>query len=80
MKEDKGVVEGNKLIAEFMDKPVTILHGDLCYADWDGMHPVKYHTSWDWLMPVSIKLRMVIVDTDITKTYKDVIKRIMERD
>lgn len=55
-KSEKEVIESNKLIAEFMGRHVSMLHGDLCYADWDGMHSVKYHTSWDWLMPVVKKI------------------------
>lgn len=37
----------------------------------------KYHTSWDWLMPVCNKLGMLFVSTDINVVYDDVINRIM---
>jgi hypothetical protein len=53
---EKTIQEGNRLIAEFMELSVSMLHGELCYADWDGMHSVKYHTSWDWLMEVVEKI------------------------
>ena len=57
-------IENNKLIAEFMKLPVSELHGELCYADWDGMHSVKYHTSWDWLMPVVEKIESTETEFD----------------
>jgi hypothetical protein len=40
--------ENNKLIAEFMDYPDLGTEGDFSY--------LKYHKSWDWLMPVIEKI------------------------
>ena len=40
--------ENNKLIAEFMDYPDLGTEGDFSY--------LKYHKSWDWLMPVIGKI------------------------
>lgn len=49
--------ENNKLIAEFMGMEL----GDdktMYYDDVENLHPptavdkLKYHSSWDWLMPV----------------------------
>lgn len=44
--------EKNKLIADYMELSVFELHGELCYADWDGMHSVKHDSEWNWMMPV----------------------------
>ena len=38
----------NKLIAEFMEYPNLGTKGDFSY--------LKYHKSWDWLMPVVEKI------------------------
>ena len=40
--------ENNKLIAEFMKE--VILNG--VGHDFDQFNDLKYHYSWDWLMPV----------------------------
>ena len=63
------IIEGNKLIAEFMGfkpaqcingwawdnnkiiKPIS-LHGSLINAKENG----KFHSSWDWLMPVVMEI------------------------
>jgi hypothetical protein len=59
------ITEGNKIIAEFTGAKIAntnipnIRKGDRCY--WEGDRPsyngihseeLKYHSSWDWLMPV----------------------------
>tara|TARA_R110002153_G_scaffold86161_3_gene214248 strand:+ start:620 stop:886 length:267 start_codon:yes stop_codon:yes gene_type:complete len=45
-------MEDNKLIAEFMQKGSK----SLGIYDFDGCHyrldELKFHSSWDWLMPV----------------------------
>lgn len=55
-------IEGNKLIAAFMDFKVTEKqkpHHELVWYDWDGAKDVLYHESWDWLMPVVEKINEV---------------------
>lgn len=42
--------EANKLIAEFMN--VDLIEGQLG----------EYHTSWDWLMPVIYKVKIIDYD------------------
>jgi hypothetical protein len=42
--------ENNKLIAEFMNYPDLGTEGDFSY--------LKYHSSWDWLMPVLKKINL----------------------
>lgn len=62
------VIEGNKLIAEFVvpnwellkdkdykggiDTNNLYIAASLCAEEYDAL---KYHSSWDWLMPVWIK-------------------------
>lgn len=63
------IIEGNKLIAEFTgfvrNKPVGTIgsygrkkdwHIDL--FGWFDDEDLKYHTSWDWLMPVIDKISL----------------------
>lgn len=66
MNTDKLTVEGNKMIAEFMDvKPSKGIMGDT--REWYKINlgyceiispqdDFMYHTSWDWLMPVVEKI------------------------
>ena len=73
--KEKEITEGNKLIAEFMGSSFkTYKKGHIrkdsvtvCYFD-DGMSPfsggvsienLKYHSSWDWLMPVVEKIETI---------------------
>jgi hypothetical protein len=60
-------VEGNKTIAEFMSKKtpsnridkywLTVPGKDLKH--WIDAYDLKYHSSWDWLMPVLKKIKEV---------------------
>lgn len=56
------IIEGNKLIAEFMGvkmhnethiEVVTNAFG----TGTSTIHPIEYHSSFDWLMPVVDKIR-----------------------
>jgi hypothetical protein len=60
---EKGIIEGNKLIGEFMDDD-----GTLCYYKGldgpqyeSGMY-LKYNKSWDWLMPIVEKIESIYDD------------------
>lgn len=46
------IIEGNKLIKQFMEIDV------FTYGSWkqDQLTEGKYHSSWDWLMPVVLKI------------------------
>jgi len=50
----------NKLIAEFMNYPDLGTEGDFSY--------LKYHTSWDWLMPVMEKIESLGYEVQIRNT------------
>jgi hypothetical protein len=60
------VEEGNKLIGEFMNHP--FIKKWKCY-NYKGEFPykdLKYHSSWDWLMPVVEKISEKKVDVSIS--------------
>ena len=56
------IIEGNKLIAEFMCKTIYPIAGTKEFNKWRGNRcdyhefELKYHSSWDWLMPVVEKI------------------------
>lgn len=57
------IVEGNKLIADFMqlnhfqtDKHPLLLFTDHNTDDLDCLENIQYDSSWDWLMPVVEKI------------------------
>ena len=71
--------ENNKLIAEFMDYPDLGTEGDFSY--------LKYHKSWDWLMPVIDKcyqehmgkhIEEAVMTYEIRKAYQVVIEYLKE--
>lgn len=62
-------MEENKLIAEFMEwdvkRPATIptnLHLSNLELDNGDTMELRYHESWDWLMPVVEKIESFIFD------------------
>lgn len=72
------ILEGNKLIAEFMGAELmsdtSLIDDDPKMKYWmykDPIHhksrihaadKIRYHTSWDWLMPVVEKIEGIEVD------------------
>lgn len=46
---EKEIISGNKLIADF-----DLMDGSV-YTDMGWLKACKYHTSWDWLIPVAKK-------------------------
>lgn len=61
------ILEGNKLIAEFIqlrgeydeDKDLIYLESDIDGKGVYSFSELKYHTSWDWLMPCIGKISNV---------------------
>ena len=56
------ILEGNKLIAEFMGIKTKVYSDrpSIVYYDYNGFmnstDQMEYHSSWDWLMPVVQKI------------------------
>lgn len=64
------IIEGNTLIAQFMGNSVNI-HGET--LDWEKRQStvMRYHSSWDWLMPVISKIiRLGDKDDDAFMEYR----------
>ena len=99
LREQEDIMKDNKIIAEFMGMEL----GDdktMYYDDAENLHPptpineLKYHTSWDWLMPVAneiiksrdeqntdwdlTNLKYALQTTNIEYVYKAVVKFINE--
>jgi len=76
----------NKLIAEFMGYKV-FSKGTKCYSPKydEGLEPMKFHKSWDWLMPVAEKClttgdrqHFVINDALLTCNIEEVYNAVVE--
>lgn len=68
-------IEQNKLIAEFMGQPYIHKYGfknQMGYEyklenglkEWWSEDALRYHTSWDWLMPVVERIWWKLCDTN----------------
>ena len=62
----KNTNENNKLIAEFMGYPNIANDEDKRDYLEDC---VKYHSSWDWLMPVVDKIKILVMEDDSDELY-----------
>ena len=70
----KEILDGNKIIAEFLgiNKKVYGETGTTYYIDGTPYQffKLKYHSSWDWLMPVVEEIENVL-DGDVSISIKD---------
>ena len=64
----ENIIEGNKLIAEFMK--IKIDHNGRYKAGYNSLY-MKYNCSWDWLMPVVEKIEHLF-ETDNTLPLFDI--------
>ena len=56
--------KNNKLIAEFMNEEIGFSDtSEPCVLGDYSQRPMKYHKSWDWLMPVLEKINYKVADT-----------------
>ena len=83
---DKEVLEGNKLIAEFMGyklitpemrkRPSTWKYSYWEYKPYDVKFPpieennLKYHKSWEWLIPTLTKIGILFDDNPKIRNVK----------
>jgi len=76
-------MENNKLIAEFIGHE-PIVKGDDVYYELNHIRltsadDLRYHTSWDWLMPVVEKIGDEnLLSIDIDRVYDRVVEFIKE--
>ncbi len=73
---EKDIIEGNRAINIFMEGNletggVKFFRGPDCFEHESGAH-LKYHTSWDWLMPVVEKIDRLNYDTYISHTVQTI--------
>jgi hypothetical protein len=60
---EQEILEGNRLIAEFMEVDRFEAGSWQLYIQ---MTNGSYHSSWDWLMPVIIKIRELLCEAEFT--------------
>lgn len=78
----KEVVEGNKLIAEFCGHKLFAGQVKFSYPVDGGLKgcnqsSMKYHTSWDWLMPVVEKIESIGFETLIKSGWNESKEKLM---
>ena len=69
----KTIEEKNKMIAEFMG----IDQVDIDYHE-DGNGELKYHTSWDWLIPVVDTIYNTGMDEQKTNEIGDITHALLD--
>jgi hypothetical protein len=77
------IIQGNKLIADFMGYPECGLKNkDPYYYAMKHAYKngnMRYHTSWDWLMPVWVKFRDVTFsDSSVSALHTNYIARLAQ--
>ena len=68
MKGQEETIENNKLIAEFMGRKGKVNNHlywvNIPNSKWVSLEEMKFHSSWDWLMPVVEKIETFIFEDD----------------
>lgn len=54
------MIKSNEATIEQMNEAIAKFIGDHREKQWEAGMPLKYHTSWDWLMPVWTKFRQLM--------------------
>lgn len=67
----KNIEENNKLIAEFMGYEELRVAVSNHIHDKEPLKELKYHTSFDWLMPVVEKIEGLGYDTELVYRLDD---------
>jgi hypothetical protein len=69
-------IEGNKLIAEFIDIPQRQLYSSPGIKEFywrnpntNDLVPVSYHSSWDWQIPAIKKFKALDIDNNIYRNH-----------
>ena len=65
----KTTEENNRMIAEFMGLNLIVQTDGVSFKDNNTglFHELKYHTSWDWLMPVVYKVESLGYSVNISR-------------
>lgn len=88
----KNTTEKNKLFAEFMElrkkkmakgmPEYQYYHkfGEDGFYMWENEYALKFHYSWNWLMPVVSKIRSIVQDSSMYETegFQDLINEMAE--
>lgn len=84
--EHKEVLEGNKIIAQFMELIITNITDDgrIYFLFLGGMTPISlegllYNSSWDWLMPVYKRVSEDLKKLEFKLTSESIDSRLHQR-